>query len=120
MVTFEQVQHGFTMFVDHHIANAYNGIERTIILGGATLIAAGLPNLAETYFSSPVFSAMRIIDTEERTIDIDAVYNAFIPHMGSEKLPITLPKMGKIDLGTIKLSREDIDILVRYIREAKP
>ena len=118
MATFSQVQRGFTMFVNHHIANAYTGIERVIVLGGATLIAAGIPNLAEKYLSDPLWSAMRVIDTTEGTVDIDAVYNAFVPHMGAEKIPITLPKIGSIDLGTIKLSREDIDVLVKYIREA--
>ena len=120
MVTFSQVQRGLTMFVDRHIANAYNGIEKAIVLGGATLLAASIPNLAASYLSNPMLSAMRVLDIENCTVDIDAVYNAFVPHMGAEKLPVTLPKIGRIDLGTIKLGREDIDILVRYIREATP
>lgn len=57
-------------------------------------------------------------NAEAGFIDIDALYNAFVPHMGAEKIPITLPKIGSINLGTIKLGKEEIDALVRYIKEA--
>lgn len=118
MVTIQQVQRGMARFVDNHVASAYTGIEKALILGGSTLIAASLPNILKTYGRSNIIGAMGIYDQENGSVDLDALYNAFVPHMGNEKFPIKLPKMGSVDLGTIKLGREEIDILVRYIKEA--
>lgn len=118
MATIQQVQKGFARFVDNHVAGAYSGVEKTVVLGGATLISAGLPNLMKQYCQSGFIGALGVVDTESGFIDIDSLYNAFVPHLGAEKIPVKLPKLGSIDLGTIKLGREEIDILVRYIREA--
>lgn len=41
------------------------------------------------------------------------VYNAFVPKLGSEKIPIAIPK-----IGTIKMGQPEIDVLMRYIKEA--
>lgn len=116
MATIQQVQKGFVKFIDNHVAGAYSGIEKAMILGGSTLIASGLPNLMKQ--QSGVICALGLFDSESGFVDIDSVYNAFVPHIGAEKIPVKLPKLGAIDLGTIKLGREEIDILVRYIREA--
>jgi hypothetical protein len=58
-------------------------------------------------------SALGVYNEVTGTIDIDAVYNAFVPHLGSEKIPVSIPKVG-----TIKMGKEEIDLLVRYIKEA--
>lgn len=118
MATIPQVQKGFTAFVDNHVAGAYTGIDKAIALGGTALLAANLPNILKLYGTHPAIVALGIYNAETGFIDIDALYNAFVPHMGAEKIPITIPKMGKIDLGTIKLGKEEIDALVRYIKEA--
>ena len=118
MATIQQVQKGLARFVDTHVAGAYSGAEKIAILGGTTLIASGLPNLLKYYGQSGVVGALGLYDPDTGIIDVDSVYNAFVPHMGAEKIPIKLPKFGSIDLGTLKLGREEIDILVRYIREA--
>ena len=46
-------------------------------------------------------------------IDIDALYNAFVPKLGADKIPITIPK-----IGTIRMGQNEIDTLMRYIKEA--
>ena len=118
MVTIQQVQKGFVRFIDNHVAGAYSGVEKTIIIGGATLVSAGLPNLIKQYGQNGFIGALGLMDADSGYVDIDALYNAFVPHLGAEKIPVKLPKLGSIDLGTIKLGREEIDTLVRYIREA--
>lgn len=118
MATINQVQKGFVQFVDNHVAGVYSGIEKAIVLGGATLIAAGIPNLIKTYADHPFVSALGLYDPNTGTIDVESVYNAFVPHMNGEKIPISLPKIGKVELGTIKLGKEEIDCLMRYIKEA--
>lgn len=118
MATITQIQKGFTTFVDNHVAGAYSGIEKAIVLGAATLLAANMPNIVKTYGDHPMVKALGVYNAEAGIVDVDALYNAVTPHMGAEKIPITIPKMGSINLGTIKLGKEEIDALVKYIREA--
>lgn len=113
MATIQQVQTGFARFIDTHIAGAFEGWQKAIVVGGASLLAANLPNLIKVYGNLPIVAAMGVYNPEAGTIDIDALYNAFVPHMGADKFPVTIPK-----IGTIKLGQQEIDILRRYIKEA--
>lgn len=113
MATIHQVQTGFAKFVDNHLAGAFSGWQKAVVVGGATLLAASIPNLVKVYGSNPIVAAMGVYNPDAGTIDIDALYNAFIPNLGADKIPVSIPK-----IGTIKLGREDIDVLVRYIKEA--
>ena len=118
MVTINQVQKGFTTFVDRYVAAAYSGAEKVVLLTATTLLAARLPKLANSYIDHPVVKALGLYEPESGHIDIDAVYNAIAGNIGEEKIPITIPKFFKIDLGTIKLGKEDLTALVRCIKEA--
>lgn len=113
MATIKQVQDGFVKFIDGHLSGAFEGWQRAIVVGGATLLAASAPNLIKVYGNNPVVAAMGVYNHEAGTVDIDKLYNAFVPNLGNDKIPVTIPK-----IGTIKLGKEDIDILVRYIKEA--
>lgn len=113
MATIQQVQTGFTRFVDSHISGAFQGWEKAIVVGGAGLLAANMPNLIKAYGSLPIVAALGVYNPEAGTIDIDALYNAFVPPMGADKFPVVIPK-----IGTIKLGKQEIDILCRYIKEA--
>lgn len=113
MATIQQVQTGFTRFIDTHIAGAFEGWQKAIVVGGAALLAANMPNLIKVYGNTPIVAALGVYNPEAGTIDIDALYNAFVPHMGADKFPVTIPK-----IGTIKLGKQEIDILCRYIKEA--
>ena len=53
MATIHQVQTGFAKFVDNHLAGAFSGWQKAVVVGGATLLAAGIPNLAKVYGSNP-------------------------------------------------------------------
>ena len=113
MVTIEQVQRGFTRMVDNHIAVAFAGWQRAVVAGAAGLMAANFPKLVKTYKEHPRVAALGVYDAETGNIDIDSLYNAFVPQMGEDKLPISIPK-----IGTIKLGKEEFDILRQYIKEA--
>ena len=113
MVTIEQVQRGFARFADVHIASAFDGWQRAVVGGAAGLLAANLPNLVKIYSSHPVVAALGVLDAETGRIDVDSIYNAFVPQLGIDKIPITIPK-----LGTIKLGRDEFDTMLRYIKEA--
>ena len=113
MVTVSQIQRGFVLFIDNEVAGAFDGWHKAVIAGGAGLLAANFPNIVKTYASHPFVSALGIYDPQSGMVNIDALYNAIVPKMGGDKIPITLPK-----LGTIKLGQPEIDSLMRYIKEA--
>ena len=113
MATIEQVQRGFSRFVDGHIAVAFDGWQRVIIGGAAGLLAANLPSIIKRYWNHPAVVALGVYDQESGHIDVDTLYRAFVPQLGAEKIPVSIPKMG-----TIKMGREEFDLLVRYIKEA--
>lgn len=113
MATISQIQRGVAQFVDGHLAGAFTGWQKALVVGGSTLLAANMPNLVKTYGAHPMVAAMGVYNPEAGTIDVDALYNAFVPHMGADKIPVTVPK-----IGTIRLGKEEIDALYRYIKEA--
>lgn len=113
MATISQVQKGFARFIDTHIAGAFEGWQKAVVVGGATLLAANLPNLAQVYGGHPLIGALGVYNAEAGTIDIDKLCNAFVPNMGADKIPVSIPK-----IGTIKLGKDDIETLVRFIKEA--
>jgi hypothetical protein len=113
MVTVEQIQRGFTRFVDNCVSNAFCGWQKAVVAGAAALLAANFPNLVKAYGSNPILSAFGVYEPDGGYVDIDALYNAFIPNLGGEKVPIVLPK-----IGTIRLGKEEFDTLLRYIKES--
>lgn len=113
MATIAQVQKGFIKFIDNDVAGAFEGWQKAVVVGGATLLAANVPRLVDVYGSHPMVFALGVYNAEAGTIDVDTLYKAFVPQLGAEKIPISLPR-----IGTIKMGKEEIDRLVRYIKEA--
>ena len=113
MVTVSQIQRGFVLFVDNEVATAFEGWQKAVVAGGAGLLAANFPNMVKVYGTNPMVAALGVYDSNSGTVNIDALYNAFVPKLGTDKIPITIPK-----IGTIKMGREEMDALMRYIKEA--
>ena len=113
MVTISQVQHGFSRFVDNEVAVAFNGWQKAVVAGTAGLLASNLNNIIASYGNHPIVAALGVYDQQEGVVDIDKLYNAYVPQMGSDKIPITIPK-----IATVKMGKEEIDLLIRYIKEA--
>lgn len=113
MASIRQVQDGFVKFIDNDVAGAFEGWQKAVVIGGATLLAANLPKLAVAYGWHPMIAALGVYNAEAGTIDIDSLYRAFVPNLGADKIPIVLPR-----IGTIKMGKEEIDRLVKYIKEA--
>lgn len=113
MVTISQIQRGFVHFVDNEIATAFSGWQKTVVAGSAGLLAANFPNLVNVYANKPFVAALGVYDAASNAVNIDALYDAFVPQMGSDKIPIAIPK-----IGIIKLGPSELEALVRYIKEA--
>lgn len=112
MTHISQIQRGFVNFVDTEVAPAFEGWQKAVVAGAAALLASNLPNLVKTYGSHPVVAALGVYDANSGAVNLDALYDAFVPKMGADKIPITIPK-----IGTIKLGREEIDLLMLHIKE---
>ena len=112
MVSIPQIQRGFVAFVDNEVAVVFEGWQKAVLAGAAGLLANNLPNLAKVYGVHPMVAALGVYDANSGMIDINALYNAFVPKMGADKIPIVIPK-----IGTIRMGREEIDTLIRYIKE---
>lgn len=113
MVTISQIQRGFALFVDNEVAAAFSDWRKAVVGGAAGLLAANLPNLIKVYGSHPLVAALGVYDANSNMVNIDALYDAFVPKLGAEKIPLTIPK-----IGTIKMGQPEIDTLMRYIKEA--
>lgn len=113
MVHISKIQRGFATFIDREVAGAFEGWQKAVVAGCAGLVAANFPNLVKVYGGHPFVAALGVWHPETGDVDIDALYNAFVPKLGAEKIPISIPK-----IGTIKMGREEIDALMRYIKEA--
>lgn len=113
MATIPQIQRGFTRFVDMHLAGAFDGWQKALVIGVATLLSMNMPQLVATYGAHPLVAALGVYNPVAGSVDIDTLYSAFVPHMGSDKIPISIPKVG-----TIKIGKEEIDMIVKYIKEA--
>lgn len=113
MATISQIQRGFALFVDNEVASAFTGWQKAIVAGFGGMLAANFSSLVKTYGNHPLVTALGLYDADNNTINIDSAYNAIVPKLSTEKIPISIPK-----IGTIKIGREEIDSLVRYIKEA--
>lgn len=113
MVTISQIQHGFTKFIDQEVTAAFNGWQKAVVAGTAALLASNLNNIIASYSTHPLVAALGVYNQQDGFVDIDKLYNAYVPQLGSDKIPITIPK-----IATVKLGREEIDLLTRYIKEA--
>lgn len=113
MVTIPQIQRGFVSFVDNEVSAAFDGWQRAVVGGAAGLLAANLPNLVKVYGSHPFVAALGVYDANSGNVNVDAMYNAVVPKLGTDKIPLAIPK-----IGTIKIGRDELDSLMRYIKEA--
>ena len=111
MVRMDQVQRGLAAFIDNELMPSLTGWDKVLVGGGAGLLSAKLPQIVSQF---PVVAALGLYDAASNQVDIDALYNAIVPHIGTEALPLKIPMVGI----TVKIGRQEIDALYRYVKEA--
>ena len=107
MVPMENVKSGLARFVDREIAPGLSGWDKVIVAGGLAVMIKNLPNVIAKY---PILSTLGVSDTE---VDIDSLYEAAIPYL-NEKMPIQIAVIGI----TLKIGKQELDALYKYIMEA--
>lgn len=113
MIPLENVQAGIVKFIDREIAPSLSGWDRVLIAGAGGLLAAKLPSIIAQYADNPVLKAMEIYDQEHGMVDVDALYNAAKPYIGTEPMPIKIPVVKM----TMKVGKKELDTLYKYIQE---
>lgn len=113
MIPMSQVQAGLAKFIDREIAPSLSGWDRVIVAGGGGLLANKLPELAVQYAQKPAIAAMGIFDATNNSVDVEALYGAAKPYMGTEPMSVKIPMMGI----TLKIGKKEIDTLYAYIKE---
>lgn len=113
MVTIDKIQQGIAKFIDRELVPSLSGWDKVLVGGAAGLMAANLPRIIGRFSSHPVVAALGVYDAENNMIDIDAVYSAVQPYIGTERLPAKIPLLGI----TVKMGKQEIETLYRYIKE---
>lgn len=109
----ERIQSGLARFIDREVVPSLSGWDKVLVGAGGGLLAARIPEIMKQYAEHPVVSALGVYDEESGEIDIDRLYEAVQPYIGTEPLPIKLPFVGI----TIKMTKRELDSLYAYIRE---
>ena len=111
MVSMEKVQKGIAVFIDQELIPSLTGWDKILVGGSAGVAVAKLPKIIEQY---PIVSALDIYDKNNNQMDIDTLYQSVLPYLGNELLPLRIPVLGI----TMKVGKQQIDALYRYIKEA--
>ena len=111
MVSMEKVQKGIAVFIDQELIPSLTGWDKILVGGSAGVAVAKLPKIIEQY---PIISALDIYDKNNNQMDIDTLYQSVVPYLGNELLPLRIPVLGI----TMKVGKQQIDALYRYIKEA--
>lgn len=112
MATIQQIQTGAARFIDNELLPSFTGWQKVLVGGGTGLLLKNLPNTLDALAASPMVAALGVYNAQNGTVDIDALAAAFLPQMGAEALPVSIP--GGI---TVRLTRADFEKLIRYIKE---
>ena len=110
MASIQQIQQGATRFVDNEMVPAFAGAEKIVVGGAAALFIANIENIVKQYSTHPVVAMLGVY--KDGDIDVDALYQAFAPRFGAEKIPVKIPM-----IGSIKIGKPEIDKLYQYIKE---
>lgn len=113
MVSISCVQKGFARFVDREIAPRLTITERCLVGTGAALLASKIPDLLKAYADHPVLKAMGVVDLENGLVDVNAVYDAALPYIGPDPIPLNIPIVGL----SLKLGKSEVETLYKYIME---
>lgn len=111
MVTLEQVQKGVQAFLDSELIPALNGWKKPVVATVAALWLQNFQQTAEQFLSGGVGRSLGVY--QDGKLDIDKIYNELVKQF-TAPVPVVIP-----GVGTVTLTRENIDTLYSLITEAK-
>ena len=108
----QKVQAGLAAFVDNEMINHMEGWQKIGFGAASALAIKNLPNTLDAYMNHPVVVAFGVVDND-KNIDIDALHDAVIDNFTSAGEYVNIPLIGRI-----KISKQDIENLYQYIKDA--
>lgn len=108
----EKVQAGLAKYIDNEMINHLQGWQKIGFGASSALIIKNLPNTIQAYKNSPVVAMFGVLD-EDNNIDIDALHDAISDYFTSDGEYVNVPLLGRI-----KFTKQDIETLYQYIKEA--
>ena len=111
MVTYNQVVNGMTKYIDQEIINKIQGLPRWGLGAVSGIALSRGNNIFNTLKTNPIVKMLEVID-ENDMIDIDTIYTEI--RKQAEKSPATF---NAPMIGTITLTKDDVDKLYRLIKE---
>jgi hypothetical protein len=117
MASIAQIQKAVARFIDEQVSCSLSGWDKTFVCGTGVLLTAGLPKIIAAYEKHPLVSVATAIgayDPDNKMVDIDLLYETYSPYFSADKIPIKIPLINK----TIKIGRNEIDTIIKYIKEA--
>lgn len=111
MVTLEQVQKGVQTFLDSELIPAISGWKKPVVATVAALWLGNFRQTAENFLTGSVGQSLGIY--QDGKVDIDKIYNE-LSRQFTAPVPVVIPAVG-----TVTLTRENLDTLYSLILEAK-
>lgn len=114
MVGLNQIQRGFTAYIDNEVSPKLSGLQRLMVSGGGGVLAARLPALLQAPSAKSMLGAVSLTD-ENGNVDIDVLYAEFkraLQQSGSITIDIPMPFQPPL---TMKINDADLDNLYQYI-----
>lgn len=111
MVTYNQVVNGMAKYIDQEIINKIQGWQRWALGAGAGIMMNKGTNMFNAFKAHPVVKMLEVID-ENDMIDIDTIYTELRKQAEKGSATIDIPMVG-----SITLTKDDVDKLYRLIKE---
>ena len=111
MVTYNQVVNGMAKYIDQEIINKIQGWQRWALGAGAGIMMNKGTNIFNAFKAHPVVKMLEVIDDNDM-IDIDTIYTEIRKQAEKGSATFDAPM-----IGTITLTKDDVDKLYRLIKE---
>ena len=111
MVTYNQVVNGMAKYIDQEIINKIQGWQRWALGAGAGIMMNKGTNMFNAFKAHPVVKMLEVIDDNDM-IDIDTIYTELRKQAEKGSATFDAPM-----IGTITLTKDDVDKLYRLIKE---
>ena len=111
MVAYNQVVNGMTKYIDQEIINKIQGWQRWALGAGAGIMMTKGTNIFNTLKANAIIKMLDVID-ENDMIDIDTIYKELRKQAEKGAVTFDAPM-----IGTITLTKDDVDKLYRFIKE---
>lgn len=111
MVTYNQVVNGMAKYIDQEIINKIQGLPRWGLGAVSGIALSKGTNIFNALKAHPIIKMLEVID-ENDMIDIDTIYTEIRKQAEKGSATFDAPM-----IGTITLTKDDVDKLYRLIKE---